>query len=108
VGRALLPIVNGSQRDEVCGGQGKIHDVLFGAPLDPWLRTHWWLGGQIIATAPQSQTMTGTVQEWEAWTGMVLPATGEYVTPRGLSTLHIDIDEDRGTYTEPNVWVRHR
>jgi hypothetical protein len=30
VGRALLPIVNGSQRDEVCGGQGKIHDVLFG------------------------------------------------------------------------------
>ncbi len=52
--------------------------------------------------------MTGTVQEWEAWTGMVLPATGEYVIPRGLSTLHIDIDEDRGTYTEPNVWVRHR
>jgi hypothetical protein len=52
-----------------------------GAPLDPWLRTHWRLGGQIIATAPQSQTMTGTVQEWEAWTGMVLPATGEYVIP---------------------------
>jgi hypothetical protein len=57
-----------------------------GAPLDPWLRTHRRLGGQIIATAPHSQTMTGTVQEWEAWTGTVLPATGEYVIPRGLST----------------------
>ncbi|HEX9545822.1 MAG TPA: GNAT family N-acetyltransferase [Acidimicrobiales bacterium] len=74
-----------------------------GAPLDPWLRTHWRLGGQIIATAPQSQTMTGTVQEWEAWTSMALPATGEYVIPGGLSTLHIDRDNDRGTYTEPSV-----
>jgi Acetyltransferase (GNAT) family len=79
-----------------------------GAPLDPWLRTHWRLGGQIIATAPQSQTMTATVREWETWTGMMLPATGDYVIPGGLSSLHIDIDDDRGIYTEPNVWVRHR
>ena len=79
-----------------------------GAPLDPWLRTHWRLGGAIIATAPRSQTMTGTVAEWESWTGMALPATGDYVIPRGLSILHIDVPEDRGTYTEPNVWVRHQ
>ncbi len=79
-----------------------------GAPLDPWLRTHWRLGGTIIATAPRSQTMTGTVAEWEAWTGMALPATGDYVIPRGLSILHIDTEQDRGSYTEPNVWVRHR
>lgn len=79
-----------------------------GAPLDPWLRTHWRLGGRIIATAPQSQTMTGTVSEWEGWTGMALPSTGDYVIPGGLSILHIDRDEDRGSYVEPNVWVRHR
>jgi GNAT superfamily N-acetyltransferase len=79
-----------------------------GAPLDPWLRTHWRLGGTIIATAPRSQTMTGTVAEWEAWTGMALPATGDYVIPRGLSILHIDTGQDRGSYTEPNVWVRRR
>jgi len=79
-----------------------------GAPLDPWLRTHWRLGGTIIATAPRSQTMTGTVAEWEAWTGMALPATGDYVIPHGLSILHIDTEQDRGSYTEPNVWVRHR
>ena len=79
-----------------------------GAPLDPWLRTHWRLGGRIIATAPQSQTMTGTVEEWQAWTGMVFPSTGDYVIPDGLSTLHIDREADSGTYTEPNVWVQHR
>jgi hypothetical protein len=79
-----------------------------GAPLDPWLRTHWRLGGQIIATAPRSQVMTGTVPEWEGWTGMVFPSTGEYVIPRGLSTLHVNREQDRGDYIEPNVWVRHR
>jgi hypothetical protein len=34
---------------------------------------------------------------------MVLPATGEYIISGGLSTLHIDIDEDRGTYTDLGV-----
>jgi hypothetical protein len=79
-----------------------------GAPLDPWLRTHWRLGAQIIATAPQSQTMTGTVEDWQSWTGMSFPSTGDYVIPRGLSTLHIDQETDCGTYTEPNVWMRHQ
>jgi Acetyltransferase (GNAT) family len=79
-----------------------------GAPLDPWLRTHWRLGGRIIATAPRSQTMTGTVEDWQTWTGMPFPSTGEYVIPHGLSTLHIDRETDFGAYTEPNVWVQHR
>jgi len=79
-----------------------------GAPLDPWLRTHWRMGAQIIATAPRSQTMTGTVKEWESWCGMVFPDSGEYVIPDGLAPLRIDRDADRGTYAEPNVWVRHR
>ncbi len=79
-----------------------------GAPLDPWLRTHWRLGARIIATAPRSQAMTGTVAEWEAWCDMVFPTSGEYVIPDGLATLHIDRDADRGTYVEPNVWVQHR
>jgi hypothetical protein len=79
-----------------------------GAPLDPWLRTHWRLGGRIIAAAPRSQTMTGTVEEWTAWTRMEFPSTGDYVIPDGLSTLHIDREADCGTYTEPNVWMQHR
>ena len=79
-----------------------------GAPLDPWLRTHWRLGARIIATAPRSQTMTGTVAEWERWCEMVFPESGDYVIPDGLATLHIDRDADQGTYVEPNVWLQHR
>jgi len=78
-----------------------------GAPLDPWLRTHLRLGGHILAAAPRSQTMTGSVAEWEGWTGMRLPATGEYVIPDGLSVLHVDCEADQGVYVEPNIWVQH-
>jgi hypothetical protein len=79
-----------------------------GAALDPWIRTHLRMGATILAAAPASQTMTGTVAEWEKWSGIALPSTGDYVIPRGLSVLHIDREADLGTYVEPNIWIRHR
>lgn len=79
-----------------------------GLPFDPWLRTHVRIGGRVLASAPHSQTMSGTVDQWEKWTGLRLPSTGHYVIPHGLSPLYIDCDADLGTYTEPNIWVQHR
>jgi GNAT superfamily N-acetyltransferase len=76
-----------------------------GLPLDPWLRTHVRLGATILAPAPASQTITGSVEEWEQWTGMTFPSPGTYTIPAGLSTL--TIANGVGTYTEPNIWVRH-
>ncbi len=78
-----------------------------GAPLDPWLRTHHRLGATVVATAPRSQIMTGTVAQWEQWTDMQFPDSGDYVIPGGLSILQIDRGADAGTYTEPNVWMQH-
>jgi GNAT superfamily N-acetyltransferase len=78
-----------------------------GLPLDPWLRTHVRLGATILAPAPVSQTMTGTVADWEKWTGMPFPASGPYVIPDGLTLLEIDRPADTGVYREPNVWMRH-
>lgn len=79
-----------------------------GLPFDPWLRLHVRMGARILTVAPRSQTMTGTVAEWESWTDLPLPVTGRYVIPDGLSLLQIDREHDRGEYVEPNVWVRHR
>jgi hypothetical protein len=62
---------------------------------------------KVIATAPESETITGTVAEWESQTGMRLPADGEYVIPAGLSTLRIDKIADTGIYIEPNIWLQH-
>ncbi|WP_345216553.1 hypothetical protein [Georgenia halophila] len=79
-----------------------------GLPLDPWLRTHVRMGATILDVAPRSQVMTGTVAQWEGWTRMLFPVSGEYVIPDGLSTLRIDRDADEGTYIEPNIWIQHR
>lgn len=79
-----------------------------GTALDPWVRTHLRLGATILAAAPDSQTMTGTVAEWEEWSGIPLPSSGDYVIRHGLSVLRVDREADLGTYTEPNIWIRHR
>ncbi|MFI5753016.1 hypothetical protein ACIBBE_46125 [Streptomyces sp. NPDC051644] len=78
-----------------------------GMALDPWIRTHQRLGAEILAAAPTSQTMTGTVAEWEQWTGMTFPESGDYVIPGGLSLLRVDRSADHGVYREPNIWMRH-
>jgi hypothetical protein len=79
-----------------------------GLPFDPWLRAHVMLGAEILKPAPESLRITGTVAEWESWTGLAYPATGTYVFPWGLSTLDIDRDADQGRYWEPNVWILHK
>ena len=78
-----------------------------GQLLDPWMRVHERLGARIGAPIPRSLLITGSVAEWEAWTGMAFPESGEYVFPEGLATVTIDRDADRGVYWEPNVWMIH-
>ena len=50
-----------------------------GTHPDPWLRTHERLGADIVKVAPESVVVTGTVAEWEEWTGLALPESGTYV-----------------------------
>ena len=78
-----------------------------GLPFDPWMRVHARLGATILKPEPRSLRITGTVAEWEEWTQMAYPESGEYVFPHGLATLHVDREADRGSYWEPNVWMRH-
>ncbi|MGH3328159.1 MAG: GNAT family N-acetyltransferase [Streptomycetales bacterium] len=78
-----------------------------GTLLDPWMRVHERLGARVARRMPQSLRITGTVAEWESWTGMALPETASYVFPRGLAPLQVDREADRCTYWEPNVWVVH-
>jgi hypothetical protein len=79
-----------------------------GRPFDPWIRVHLRIGGRIVAPCPRSMHITGTVAEWEAWTGLAYPETGDYVFPRGLAPLRVDREADLGDYWEPNVWIAHR
>lgn len=76
-----------------------------GLPLDPWLRVHVRSGGKIIKTCHQAMHVPGTIADWEEWTGMKFPASGDYIIDGALSAVKMNVEEDRGLYVEPNVWV---
>lgn len=78
-----------------------------GSPFDPWLRTHWKLGGLLLGAAPASRVIQATIHEWEQWTGMIFPDSGPYVVPGALQPIEIDVETNCGVYEEPNIWVRH-
>jgi len=77
-----------------------------GFPFDPWLRVHVRLGAEILRPEPHSMRITGSVAEWERWTGVEFPADGQYVFPGGLAPL--GVRDGVGRYWEPNVWMLHR
>ena len=59
-------------------------------PVDAPPRTRWCAHG-----------------EWESWTELPFPASGDYVFPEGLAPLRVDLPADLATYWEPNVWMVH-
>jgi hypothetical protein len=78
-----------------------------GLPYDAWMRVHASLGARIVKVCPLSMRITGTVEEWEKWTGQSFPETGEYDVPEALVPITIDLSLDMGIYNEPNVWMVH-
>lgn len=79
-----------------------------GLLFDPWMRVHERLGAAVLKPEPRSLRITGAIADWEEWTGMPFPESGEYSFPGGLTTVSIDRESDRGSYWEPNVWMHHR
>lgn len=79
-----------------------------GLPADPWLRVHVRAGGRIVAVAPRSMTIAGTLAEWREWTGLPFDVTGPVVVPDALVPVHCDVTAGHAVYVEPNVWLHHR
>ena len=79
-----------------------------GLPFDAWIRVHVRLGGKIIKTCHESKTIRGTRAEWEEWTGLKFPQSGEYVLADALVPIEMNVERDEGIYIEPNVWMVHK
>lgn len=78
-----------------------------GLPFDAWLRVHRRLGATIAKVAPHSMRISGSVAQWQNWTGMTFPASGRYIIPGALNPITVSIEKDRAVYIEPNVWMVH-
>ena len=72
-----------------------------GLPFDAWIRLHVRVGGRIVRPAPRSMTITGSVAEWEGWTDMAFPESGEYVVPGAAALVTIDRAADSGGVPRP-------
>ena len=78
-----------------------------GLPFDPWLHVHERVGGELMHLCPEAMRITGSVAEWEEWTGVPMPESGSYVISGGLVPVEVDRERDVGEYVEPGCWVRH-
>ncbi|MER5207810.1 N-acetyltransferase [Streptomyces sp. NPDC002825] len=94
--------------------EASIHEYAFrtreadGLPHDPWLRVHVRAGGVIEAVAPASMTVSGSLEQWRAWTGLPFDADGPVEVKGALVPVHCEAARGYAVYVEPNVWVRHR
>lgn len=77
-----------------------------GQMFDPWLRSQEQMGAELVKPEPKSTVIEGSIADWERWTDMKFPVSGEYWLPGGLSTLHIDLERGRGVHYEPHVWYK--
>jgi hypothetical protein len=76
-------------------------------PFDPWIRVHVKTGGKIAGICSRSMFISGSVSDWEKWSGLEIPESGDYVVDKALVPVKIDKDKNIGTYEEPNVWIVH-
>lgn len=79
-----------------------------GKLFDAWLRTHEQAGAKLLRVAHRAMRISGSVADWESWTGMRFPESGSYVVRGALVPVEIDLERDEGVYVEPNVWMHHR
>jgi hypothetical protein len=71
------------------------------------VRVHARLGARVLAIAPASMRIAGSVADWERWAAMSMPESGVYVVPGALAPISVDRQRDQAVYVEPNVWMLH-
>lgn len=77
-----------------------------GLLADRWLRTHERLGARVVKVCPFAVTLSGSLADWRAWTGVKLE-DGENFIPGGIAPVYASTAYDTATYVEPNVWMDH-
>ncbi|AEE95930.1 hypothetical protein [Mahella australiensis] len=78
-----------------------------GYPFDPWLRVHVKLGARVTKICHEAMYIPGKIGDWEKWTGMKMPGSGNYVVDGALVPVRVDIIKDIAEYSEPNIWVSY-
>ncbi len=78
-----------------------------GSSFDPWIRMQERTGANFVEITLDSTVITGSVADWEVWTDMRFPESGEYIISGGHAPLVINGENNSGRYAEPHVWYSY-
>ena len=78
-----------------------------GSSFDPWIRMQERTGANFVEITLDSTVITGSVADWEVWTDMRFPESGEYIISGGHAPLVINCENNSGRYAEPHVWYSY-
>ena len=78
-----------------------------GRPIDPWARTSGDLKAEYLGIAPNAIVTEASVAQWEEWTGLIFPQSGEYVIPEGHQLLKVDVENNVAIYAEDHLWFEY-
>lgn len=76
-------------------------------PVDPWLRSLWWNGMQMIQEDPQAMQVTVSLAEFELYKRSYKTDAWVEVTPGVWECEEVgswQVSDDSAVYTEANVW----
>ena len=88
-----------------------------GQPFDPFLRriknvfekSYMAASGLenrlSVRCARKPAVYTGTVSQWQKWTGMRFLSSGLYTHPQALRPFEIDLERNSGSYKEETAWL---
>ena len=74
---------------------------------DPWLRAHIESGGVMTNICHNSALVRASLAKWRDWTCFSLEQSGREVISGALAPLEVNLEENLGTYREPNVWLKY-
>lgn len=74
---------------------------------DPWIRTHVKSGAEIIKICHNSMNIQGDIPFWEDILKQKISSSGNYLPHGALNPIRIDIDQNKGEYREPNIWLKY-
>jgi hypothetical protein len=78
-----------------------------GEIYDPWLRTHYKLGGEVLNICSESVLVKASLKKWQEWLGTT-DLSSPFVPELGLVPLIVDQQKNIGIYAEPNIWIRYK
>jgi len=79
-----------------------------GLPFDDWIRVHVRMGGRLLNVCRRSFVVDTDLENWRLWTGLALEDDGPQIIDGALAPVIISLDNKRGIYAEPNIWIKHR